>query len=96
VNVGDVSSSGPKAQEMALVIEAQSLAERDVPDTSLRTATSKVSFNRVPTLDEGALSGPYGTEPGHRVLLALIFDQSNNRGDPSGSPFWFAVARRAP
>src|SRR5207253_3722301 len=32
VNVGDVISLGDKAKEMALVIEAQSLAERDIPD----------------------------------------------------------------
>ena len=32
VNVSDVVELGPKAQEMALVIEAQSLAERDIPD----------------------------------------------------------------
>src|SRR6476620_1157694 len=32
VNVGDGVELGPKAQEMALVIEAQSLAERDIPD----------------------------------------------------------------
>ena len=32
VDVGDVVELGPKAQEMALVIEAQGLAERDIPD----------------------------------------------------------------
>ena len=52
VNVGDVIELGSKAQEMALVIEAQSLAERDVPDYVAPDGTSKVSFNRVPTLDE--------------------------------------------
>jgi small subunit ribosomal protein S4 len=52
VNVGDVVELGPKAQEMALVIEAQGLAERDVPDYVAPDGTSKVSFNRVPTLDE--------------------------------------------
>ena len=52
VNVGDVVELGSKAQEMALVIEAQSLAERDVPDYVAPDGTSKVSFNRVPTLDE--------------------------------------------
>jgi small subunit ribosomal protein S4 len=31
VDVNDVVELGPKAQEMALVIEAQSLAERDIP-----------------------------------------------------------------
>ena len=52
VNVGDVIELGPKAQEMALVIEAQSLAERDVPDYVAPDGTSKVTYTRVPTLDE--------------------------------------------
>jgi small subunit ribosomal protein S4 len=52
VNVGDVIELGPKAQEMALVIEAQSLAERDVPDYVSPDGTSKVTYTRVPTLDE--------------------------------------------
>ena len=52
VNVGDIIELGPKAQEMALVIEAQSLAERDVPDYVVPDGTSKVTFTRVPTLDE--------------------------------------------
>jgi ribosomal protein S4 len=49
---GDVIELGPKAQEMALVIEAQSLAERDVPDYVVPDGTSKVTYTRVPTLDE--------------------------------------------
>ena len=52
VNVGDVIELGAKAQEMALVIEAQSLAERDVPDYVSPDGTSKVTYTRVPTLDE--------------------------------------------
>ena len=50
-----------KAREMALVIEAQSLAERDVPDYVVADGTSKVTFNRVPTLDEEPY--PVRTEP---------------------------------
>ena len=52
VNVGDVVELGPKAQEMALVIEAQGLAERDVPDYVVADGNTKVNFTRVPTLDE--------------------------------------------
>ena len=52
VDVGDAIELGPKAQEMALTIEAQSLAERDVPDYVVAEGTSKVSFTRVPKLDE--------------------------------------------
>ena len=52
VSVGDVIELGPKAQEMALVIEAQGLAERDIPDYIIPDGTAKITFNRVPTLDE--------------------------------------------
>ncbi|KZE17752.1 MULTISPECIES: 30S ribosomal protein S4 [Sphingomonas] len=49
--VGDEISLGTKAQEMALVLEAQTLAERDVPEY-IGTDGTKVTFTRVPTLDE--------------------------------------------
>jgi small subunit ribosomal protein S4 len=52
VKPGDVVSLGKKAQEMALVIEAQSLAERDIPDYVAPDGTDKVTYTRVPTLDE--------------------------------------------
>ena len=52
VNVGDVVELGPKALEMALVIEAQSLAERDIPDYVVPDGTSKITYTRVPKLDE--------------------------------------------
>ncbi len=49
---GDEISLGSKAQEMALVIEAQSLPERDIPEYIATDGASKVTFTRVPTLDE--------------------------------------------
>jgi small subunit ribosomal protein S4 len=52
IAVGDVISLGAKAQEMALVIEAQSLPERDIPDYVVTDGASKATFSRVPTLDE--------------------------------------------
>ena len=43
INVGDVISLGDKAKEMALVIEAQSLPERDIPEfLSAMTARRRV------------------------------------------------------
>ena len=51
-NVGDEITLGSKAQEMALVMEAQSLAEREVPDYVAPDGAAKVTFVRVPTLDE--------------------------------------------
>jgi small subunit ribosomal protein S4 len=52
VNVGDEISLGSKAQEMALVLEAQGLAERDIPDYVAADGAAKVTFTRVPKLDE--------------------------------------------
>ena len=52
VKPGDEVSLGSKAQEMALVLEAQGLSEREVPDYLAQDGAAKVSFVRVPTLDE--------------------------------------------
>jgi small subunit ribosomal protein S4 len=51
VKIGDEISLGKKAQEMALVAEAQALPERDLPDY-LAIDGTKATFVRVPTLDE--------------------------------------------
>jgi small subunit ribosomal protein S4 len=50
--VGDEISLGSKATEMALVLEAQQLAEREVPDYVSADGNTKVALTRVPTLDE--------------------------------------------
>jgi small subunit ribosomal protein S4 len=52
VKPGDEVTLGKKAQEMALVMEAQSLAERDIPDYIAPDGTAKITYTRVPTLDE--------------------------------------------
>ncbi len=49
---GDEVTLGSKAQEMALVMEAQALAEREIPDYVAPDGAAKVTFTRVPTLDE--------------------------------------------
>ncbi|MEO6248933.1 MAG: 30S ribosomal protein S4 [Sphingomicrobium sp.] len=51
-DVNDVIELGPKAKEMALVMEAQQLAERDIPDYVVPDGTAKITFTRVPKLDE--------------------------------------------
>jgi len=51
VRPGDVLSLGKKAKEMALVAEAQSLPEREIPDY-VSAEADKATFVRVPTLDE--------------------------------------------
>ena len=53
------------------MIEAQSLAERDIPDYVVPDGTAKVTFTRVPEARRGALSGADGAEPRDRILLAL-------------------------
>ena len=52
VDVGSEITLSNKAQEMALVIEAQSLSERDIPEYIATDGAAKVTFTRVPTLDE--------------------------------------------
>ena len=49
---GDIITLGEKAKEMALVIEAQSLPERDIPEYVAPDGNDKATFVRVPTLDE--------------------------------------------
>src|SRR3954469_1010535 len=49
---GDEITLGKKAQEMALVLEAQTLAEREIPDYVAPDGAAKVTLTRVPTLDE--------------------------------------------
>ena len=49
---GDIISLGDKAKEMALIIEAQGLPEREIPDYVAPDGNDKVTFVRVPTLDE--------------------------------------------
>ena len=52
IRIDDVISLGDKAKEMALVIEAQALPEREIPDYVSPDGTDKATFVRVPTLDE--------------------------------------------
>ena len=52
IRPGDIVSLGLKAQDMALIAEAQSLAEREVPDYVAPDGTDKITFVRVPSLDE--------------------------------------------
>ncbi len=51
VGPGDTIELGTKARDMALVIEAQGLAERETPEY-VAVEGSKATYVRVPTLDE--------------------------------------------
>ena len=52
VRPGDVISLGTKAKDMALIAEAQGLAEREIPEYVAPDGTERATFVRVPTLDE--------------------------------------------
>jgi len=52
VRPGDIVSLGNKAKEMALIAEALTLPEREVPDYVSPDGVDKITFVRVPTLDE--------------------------------------------
>lgn len=52
IRVGDVVELRQRAKEMAVVLEALGSAERDVPDYLQNDGPSKVTFVRIPTLDE--------------------------------------------
>ncbi|VAV98400.1 SSU ribosomal protein S4p (S9e) @ SSU ribosomal protein S4p (S9e), zinc-independent [hydrothermal vent metagenome] len=49
---GDEITLSDKAKEMLLVIEAQSLPEREIPEYVTPDGTDKVTYVRIPTLDE--------------------------------------------
>jgi len=51
VKAVDVVEVGPKGREMVLVLEAQGLAERDVPEY-IQTEGFKATYVRIPSFDE--------------------------------------------
>jgi hypothetical protein len=90
-DVNDIIELGPKAQEMALVMEAQSLAERDTPVYVVPDGTSKVTFTRVPKLDEVPYPVRMEPNPGRRILLARA---ALSCGSIKGGPSRAALFRR--
>ena len=52
ISVGDEITLSAKAKDMALVLEAQALSERDQPDYVVPDGDRKVTYTRIPTLDE--------------------------------------------
>jgi small subunit ribosomal protein S4 len=51
IKPGDVVEVAPRAREMALILEAQGLAERDAPEY-VQVDGFKATYVRIPTLDE--------------------------------------------
>jgi len=52
VKPGDVIELGGKARDMALVLEASGSSEREVPDYLAADGLGKVTFTRIPLIDE--------------------------------------------
>ena len=70
---GDVIEIRDKSKQLALVLEATQLAERDVPDYIEADHNKMVAH--LPAHSgtyRRALSGSHGAEPGGRILFALI------------------------
>ena len=72
VKVGDVVEVKEKSRQLALVLEATALAERDVPDY-IEVDHSKMTAQARPRAgaQRRALPGADGAAPGGRILLAL-------------------------
>ncbi len=69
---GDTIELRQRAKEMALVLEATQSSERDVPDyIEIDHERMRGRFVRAPKLVGRAVPGDDGTEPRHRILLAL-------------------------
>ena len=90
VKVGDVVEVKEKSKQLALVLEAQALAERDVPDyIDVDASKLTAKLTRIPVHYRRALCGPHGAASGCGILLALT--RSKRFTD---HPPWSAQSRR--
>ena len=93
VKVGDKIEVRERSKQLAVLLEATQLAERDVPeyvevDHNKMTAT----YRPRPGPVGRAVPGPDGTEPGRRILLALSEVGSQNwKGPLLGAALLFAA-----
>ena len=79
VKVGDTIEVKEASKQMALVIEARALAERDVPDyIEVDEGKMTAKLARIPALERRALRGDDGAAPRRRILFALIAAQRCN------------------
>ena len=93
VKVNDVVEVKEASKQLALVLEARALAERDVPDY-IEVDEGKVSakFDPHPGVQRGALPGGDGAAPGRRILFALIERVPNNgKAALPGGFFYFGM-----
>ena len=86
VKVGDLVEIKESSRQMPLVLEANALAERDVPDyIEVDHAKGTAKLTRVPGPLRSALSDAHGAEPGHRVLFALTVARGSRQAGPARS-----------
>ena len=72
VKVGDTIQIKEASRQLAIVIEAQALAERDTPDyIEIDAGHGIARDDPYPGPVGSAVSDAHGAEPGDRVLLAL-------------------------
>ena len=72
VKVGDLVEIKESSRQLPLVLEANALAERDVPDyVEVDHAKGDGQAHSRSRALRSAVSDAYGAEPGHRVLFAL-------------------------
>ena len=72
VKVGDEIEIKEKSKQLALVLEANGLGERDVPDyIEVDHCKQTAKLSRLPAHRRRALSGGDGAAPRGRILLAL-------------------------
>ena len=70
--IGDEITLGAKAKEMALVMEAQSLAEREIPDYVAPGRQCQGDLHPRTDARRSAVSGEDGAESGGRILQPLM------------------------
>ena len=92
VKVGDVIEVKEASKQMALVLEARALAERDVPDyIEVDDGKMTAKLMRIPAIERGALPGDDGAAPRRRILLALTRIRFHERQKAAlRRPFLFA------
>ena len=93
VKVGDLIEVKESSRQLASVLEAVGLAERDVPDyIEVGPFQDDRQDDACAEPHRGAVSHAYGAEPRHRILFALIScaPESNERA-ARGRPFSFGL-----
>ena len=89
VKVGDLIEIKESSRQMPLVMEANALAERDVPDyVEVDHAKGDRQDDTRSRALRGAVSDAYGAEPGHRVLFPLTIRSGLAEASPAAIKPW--------